>query len=364
MSCRLLYLIGQLRPGGSERQLYYLLQTVNRERYKPAVVVWNYREEDPYVSHIRALGVPLYALPHSSSGCLKLNACRRLIRQLKPELLHSYSFYTNFPAWWAVLGTKAVAIGAMRSDFTRVVKENGPWLGRLSAGWPRTQIYNSRIAAESAQRSKRLFIPRQLYVVRNGIDLQQFQAIPLSTAGRTRILGVGSLLPVKRWDRLLEAVRSLKRRGLDFLVRIVGDGPLRKTLKRQAQAFSVTDCVEFMGHRDDIPHLLAHATFLVHTSDSEGCPNVVMEAMACGRAVLATDVGDVPSLIDHQKTGFVVPRGDDAALIEQMASLIADRELCRRMGKASQIKAQREFGLDHLVSETLAVYRAAGWKDS
>jgi glycosyltransferase involved in cell wall biosynthesis len=147
-------------------------------------------------------------------------------------------------------------------------------------------------------------------------------------------------------------------------VRIVGAGPLRESLQQQAQAFSVADCVEFMGHRDDIPDLLAHATFLVHTSDSEGCPNVVMEAMACGRAVVATGVGDTPSIVEHQKTGFVVPCGDDAALVERMAMLITDRELCRRMGEVGRLKAEREFGLDRLVSETLAAYRAAGWKDS
>jgi glycosyltransferase involved in cell wall biosynthesis len=169
---------------------------------------------------------------------------------------------------------------------------------------------------------------------------------------------------VKRWDRLLKAVSSLKRRGLDFSVRIVGAGPLRESLQQQAQAFNIAGCVEFMGHRDDIPGLLAHATFLVHTSDSEGCPNVVMEAMACGRAVVATGVGDTPAIVEHQRTGFVVPRGDDAALVEHMATLIADRELCRRMGEMGRLKAEREFGIDRLVSETLAVYRAAGWKDS
>jgi D-inositol-3-phosphate glycosyltransferase len=85
--------------------------------------------------------------------------------------------------------------------------------------------------------------------------------------------------------------------------------------------------------------------------------------MACGRAVVATGVGDTQAIIDHQKTGFVVPRDDDAALVECMASLIADRELCRRMGELGRVKAEREFGLDRFVSETLAVYRAAGWKD-
>ncbi len=82
MSCRLLYLIGQLRPGGSERQLCYLLQAVNRARYQPAVAVWNYREEDPYVSHLQALGVPLHPLPRASSGSVRLKTFRRLIRRI------------------------------------------------------------------------------------------------------------------------------------------------------------------------------------------------------------------------------------------------------------------------------------------
>jgi glycosyltransferase involved in cell wall biosynthesis len=86
--------------------------------------------------------------------------------------------------------------------------------------------------------------------------------------------------------------------------------------------------------------------------------------MACGRAVVATDVGDTPSLVEDRKTGFVVPRGDDAALVERMATLIADRELCHRMGQAGRLKAKHEFGLDRLVSETLAAYRDAGWKDT
>jgi glycosyltransferase involved in cell wall biosynthesis len=362
MSCRLLYLVGQLRPGGLERQLCYLLQAMPRDQYNPAVAVWNFNERDMYVSHIQAQGVALHPFPRTSSGSVKLRAFRRLVRQLKPEVIHSYTSFTNFAAWWAALGTKAVAVGAVRSDFTRAMRENGPWLGRLSARWPRTQIFNNLSAAEYARRSRSLFGPRQLHVVRNGVDLQYFRAVPLATTGRACVLGVGTLSPVKRWDRLLRAVLSLKRRRLDLSVRIIGDGPLREPLKQQAQALGVADFVELIGYRDDIPGLLANATFLVHTSDSEGCPNVVMEAMACGRAVVAMDVGDISSLVEDQKTGFVVHRGDEATLAERMELLIADRELCCRMGEAGRLKAEREFGLDRLVSETLAAYRAAGWK--
>jgi glycosyltransferase involved in cell wall biosynthesis len=87
-----------------------------------------------------------------------------------------------------------------------------------------------------------------------------------------------------------------------------------------------------------------------------------MEAMACGRAVVATDVGDARYLIDEGRTGFVTPRGDAAALAERIAQLITDGALCRKMGGAGRSRAEQEFGLDRMVDETLAVYRSTGWR--
>jgi glycosyltransferase involved in cell wall biosynthesis len=139
---------------------------------------------------------------------------------------------------------------------------------------------------------------------------------------------------------------------------------LRVDLESQSKNLLRNGLVQFLGPRDDIPTLLGNSAFLVHTADTEGCPNIVMEAMACGRAVVATDAGDVPVLVENGKTGFVVRRGDDASLIEAMASLIADAALCCRMGEAGRIKAEQDFGLERLVAETLAAYRAAGWRDS
>jgi glycosyltransferase involved in cell wall biosynthesis len=364
INCRVLYLIGQLVPGGSERQLYYLLQAMDRERYKPVVVVWNHCEKDVYVHRIRELGVPLYSFPQIPSSTVKLVRFRRLVRALQPELVHSYSFYLNFAASWAVCATRTVAVGSLRSDFTGDKMDMGSWLGRLSARWPRNQICNSLSAIETVRRSRSLFVPRQLSMVRNGIDLKRFRMAAFSPFGRPCIVGVGSLVPVKRWDRLLGAALALKKRGFDFLVRIVGDGPLHRSLKQQAQSMGVSDCVQFMGYSDDIPGLLGNAAFLAHPSDTEGCPNAVIEAMACGRAVVATDVGDVPTLVENGKTGFIVRRGDDMMLAERMATLLTDRDLCWHMGEASRAKAEREFGLDRLISETLSAYRTAGWEGS
>lgn len=364
MICRLLYLVGQLRPGGLERQLYYLLQAMDRERYRPAVVVWNVRENNVYAPQIRALGVALHSFHPELSATAKLREFRRLVRKLKPEVVHSYSFYTNFAAHWGTYGTQAVALGSIRNDFTYEQKESGPWLGRLSSRWPHHQIFNSSLAVEVMRRSQSLFVPEHVYLVRNGLDLMLFRRVPFASGRQVRILGVGSLYPYKRWDRLLVAALELKRRGHDCLVQIAGDGPLRGSLQRRAQDLGLANRIEFIGYTADIPKLLSNATFLVHTSDHEGCPNVVMEAMACGRAVIATDAGDVPYLVEDGKTGFVVRRGDDAALVARMATLITQTDLCRHMGEAGRVKAEREFGLDRLVAKTLAAYRSSGWKET
>lgn len=362
MGCRLLYLVGRLHTGGLERQLYYLLQSMDRRQYEPAVAVWNYAEEDFHIPPIRALGVPIHSLAGYSSSIEKMKAFRQLVQQLQPQAVHSYSFYTNIAAAWATWGTRAVALGSVRNDFNWEKQHAGPWLGRLCARWPRTQICNSAAAATSGRSSRSPFVPRHLPVVRNGLDLQRFRHCPLPVDEPVNLLGVGYLLPAKRWDRLLVATRELKRKQHAFTLRIAGDGPLHATLQRQAQDLGVSDCVTFLGHVDDVASLMAEATFVVHTADNEGCPNAVMEAMACGRAVVATDSGDIPFLIQEGKTGFVVRRSDEATLVERLEALIANRDLCGRMGEAGRVKAEQEFGLDRFVEKTFSAYRAAGWQ--
>jgi glycosyltransferase involved in cell wall biosynthesis len=178
---------------------------------------------------------------------------------------------------------------------------------------------------------------------------------------KVHILGIGSLVPVKRWDQVLRAAAILKARGLDCLVQIAGDGPLREDLTRLTHSLGLAAHVEFIGFNDNIPELIAGSSFLVHTSESEGCPNAIMEAMAAGRPVVVTNVGDVPYLVEDGRTGFIVEQGATAILADRMERLITDQDLCRRMGEASRAKAERDFKLERLISETLMAYRAAGW---
>jgi glycosyltransferase involved in cell wall biosynthesis len=362
MRCRLLYLVGQLRTGGLERQLFYLLKAMDRERYRPAVAGWSACETDTYVPQIRNLSVPLYLFPGTTSPLAKMAKFRKLVGSLAPEVVHSYSFYTNFAAWWATLGSPTIAIGSIRNDFVSERHYAGTILGRLSARWPAAQICNSLAAENTLGESVGLFKPAQVRAVLNGLDIDRFMPNPKLPPSPV-LLAIGRLDPAKRWDRLLIAIASVAKRGLEFSVRHAGEGPLLSVLEAQARDLGVDKLIKFLGVRHDITEMLAEATFLIHTADEEGCPNVVMEAMACGRAVLATDAGDVPRLVEDGKTGFVVRRGDHTTLVERMVKLITDPDLCRSMGETARTKAEREFGLHHLVSETLAAYRAAGWKD-
>ena len=358
--CRVLYLVGQLQPGGLERQLFYLLRGMDRESYKPVVVVWNFCRNDIYADEIGRLGIPIYYFSEKASRGEKLKAMRDLLRQLNPEVVHSYSFFTNFAAQWAAWGTRTVPIGSVRSDIFWAKEKSGHLLGRLSARWPSFQIYNSYSSAKNARESKGVFLPKEIFVVPNGLDVNQFAGLFKSIPDTAIILGVGSLYAVKRWDRLLRAAADIKCKGLEYKIKIVGDGPLRRVLQQQTEDFDISDCVEFLGHRQDIPSLLSSARFLVHTADSEGCPNVIMEAMACGRPVVAMDAGDIPVLIDNGKTGFVVPQGDQESLIQRILELLQNHSTCLQMGTAAREKAEREFGIERLVKETMEVYREVG----
>ena len=89
-----------------------------------------------------------------------------------------------------------------------------------------------------------------------------------------------------------------------------------------------------------------------------------MEAMACGLPVVAMDAGDIPYLVEEGRTGFVVRQGEEATFVKRISQLIADDQLCLRMGSAARAKAEREFKVERLISETLDVYRAAGWRET
>jgi glycosyltransferase involved in cell wall biosynthesis len=361
--CRILFLMGSLGGGGAERQLVYLLQAMDRPRHRPALVVWNYQESDVFVPKVRSLGIPFWGFPIEDSSYRKLYQFARLARRLSPEVVHSYSNYTNFAAFCAAHAAGSIGIGSVQNEIDPAcfIKKR-PIMGRLSASLPRLQMSNSHAAAERIMASRRLFAPKRFAIVTNPIDLKEFRDDPVPMKPPHVILGIGSLKPMKRWDRLLKIAKELKLRNLPVQIQIAGDGPLRGQLEAMAADLGITGMIRFLGFRSDIPDLIAGARLIVHTSDAEGTPNVVMEALAAGRAVVATDAGDVDKLIINGETGFVVALDDIETLVARIIDLVTDDGLAERMGKAAREYARREFSMARPLNEMLDVYRSAGWK--
>jgi len=156
------------------------------------------------------------------------------------------------------------------------------------------------------------------------------------------ILFVGRLSPEKGVGELVEATQ-----GLNLVV--AGDGPLRSL---------VPDALGFLPH-DEVQRLLARAAVVVLPSHREGLPLVLLEAMAHGRAVVATPVGGIPSLVEDGVTGLLVRKGDPKALREAIERLLADPDLRRKLGAAARSSVRDLASWDRVVDETLAAYEAA-----
>ncbi len=166
------------------------------------------------------------------------------------------------------------------------------------------------------------------------------------------LLAAGRLHEQKRFDLLLEAFRTVAARRPGVRLVILGVGGLLGDLQARARVLGVADRVAFPGFRDDLPAVHAASDLFVLSSDDEGLPTVVMQAMASGKAVVATDVGSVRDLVEDGVTGLVVPRRDPAALAAAVEALLADDTRRRGMGEAGRARVREAFPLDRSILRT------------
>lgn len=172
-------------------------------------------------------------------------------------------------------------------------------------------------------------------VVRCGVPLERFASSPRRVAHEhLRLLHVGSLLEPKDHDTLLAAARDLRRAGVPFELRLVGEGPRRAAIERRIRAHGLVDHVTLVGAlaNHELPALYEWADVFVLSSRREGLPVVLVEALASGLAVVSTNVGGIPELIRDGVEGFLVPPGDSSALAGAVVRL-RDPQLRRQMGR-------------------------------
>lgn len=193
----------------------------------------------------------------------------------------------------------------------------------------------------------------------SGVDLQCF-APSEPPAGRPIVLLMSRMLWDKGVAEFVEAARRVHASGAGARFVLVGDpdpeNPAAIPVDTLRQ-WHDSGAVEWWGQRDDAPAVLTQASIVVLPSYREGLPKILLEAAACGRAMIATDVPGCREVVEPGATGLLVPPRDAAALADAVQRLLADPALCRRMGRAARALAERDFGVESVVAQTIDVYR-------
>ena len=267
----------------------------------------------------------------------------KLLKRQKPQVAQSFLFHANFVTRWAawLAGVPHVLSGVRVAE--RGVKWH-LWLDRGSRGLVDCYVCVSQAVADFTH--SRLRIPEdRITVIPNAIDYERFAAAcPADLAalglppGRKAVTFVGRLEVQKGVGELVEQSPLWLERLPEHDLLIVGEGPLESQLKSLAERLEFSSRIHFAGFQSNVPEILKASDLLVLPSRWEGMPNVVLEAMAAGRAVVSTDVEGVRELLGEQADEQFVPRGDYRALADRIASLAGHDADLRRLGDANQMR--------------------------
>src|SRR5205823_1941917 len=186
------------------------------------------------------------------------------------------------------------------------------------------------------------------------VRLERF-ALPRSPV-RGRILMVGRLASPKRPDLALRALAALRAAIPEAELHVVGDGSLRLQAERLAAKLGLAEAVRFLGHREDVPELLAASECALLASDYEGCPLTVVEAMAAGVPVAATDAGGTGELVPPGSTGELGPLGDAEALALALERVLGDPGRAAELGAEGRRVARASLSLERMVERLVGLY--------
>ena len=270
----------------------------------------------------------------------------RWCRARRISVVQTCDLYANaFALPAAVLGGVAVRIGSRRE----LNPDKSPAqiaLQRQAYRFAHTVVANSRAAATILQREG---VPAsRTQIIANGIDAHRFAA-RASYRSISTVLTVANLRAEKAHEVLLQAASTVLNAHPHVRFQIAGDGPRLGELRALAVTLGIADRVTFLGHREDVPALLAQADAFVLPSRSEAFPNGAIEAMAAGLPVVASAVGGLLDLIEPGRTGLLVPPDDARALAETIGGLVSAPARAAALGAAARDEVARRYSFERMV---------------
>lgn len=287
----------------------------------------------------------------------------RLCRQFRPHVLYVFGMRAAFGgALIAARLTGARVIASQRNVHTNALWY---WLQRAIMTLGGVRVITNSAAGAEVLRERSHLNADAVDVIYNGIDVPAITACavaepdtPPSGPG-PHLVCVANLVGHKGHEILLEATRTLAGDYPDVRLHLVGRDELDGRLHAASRACSVLrDRVVFHGYLENPTALMSKCDIVVQASRKEGMPTALLEALACGMPVVATDVGGTAELIVNGVTGRLVPYGDPTALARAVGELLADRALAARLATAGKTRVEGEFSMDNMVRRHQDVFHA------
>jgi glycosyltransferase involved in cell wall biosynthesis len=347
-----------LEVGGSERQFVALVESLSRERLDvhPACLL-----------RIGGLAAKLGDIPEFPPGGglvgirsqLARWAIARSLRRDGIAVAHAFDFYTNLMLIPAARIAGVPVIGSHRQLgdlLTSAQFKAQRWAFRFCS----RVVCNSRAAAVSLLSAG---LPEEkLEIIPNGLTEEAFIEYPPAIPRKPGVVRVGMIArmnnTVKNHPAFLRAAAKLSKQYPIIEFVLLGDGPLRPGLEAMAAELGITEKVFFAGERHDISAMLASLDISVLISSSESLSNVILESMAAGVPVVATDVGGNPELVKDGETGLLVPPGDEEKLVEALARLVRDPILRTQYARQSKEFARSQFHIGQVSRRFEQLYLA------
>ena len=362
MSTRILFVIGTLDVGGAERQLVELASHLDK-RFVPTVCCLF--DRGALADELERSGVQVMVggISHvrRHRGLRRLVALARLpaefirlwwrVRRLGPAILHGFLFHSYIiGAFVGRLAGVPVIVAGRRS--LSHFKRHHPvlrFVERVANGLTDAVVANSRAVREDTLVSEGVAANR-IEVIYNGLDPSRFDVAPaedlrarLAVGAGPVVLVVANLIPYKGHTYFLNAWTLIRDRHPSAVALLCGEGPARAHLEAEAARLHVASSIRFLGRRSDVPALLTIADVLVHPSTEEGFCNALLEAMAAGRPVVATDVGGTAEAVVSGETGWIVPARDAARLASATVEILERPDRGRSLGEAGRRRVQARF---------------------
>jgi glycosyltransferase involved in cell wall biosynthesis len=356
---KLVLLIATLEQSGAEKQLVLLARGLPRAAFDVDVVALT--RGGFYAQVLRDAGVRVHVVGKRRK--LDLQALRRLralVRRLDPDVIHAWMFTANAYARLLFSGRRRPAVIASERGSDGWKHGWQHVVDRLLVGRASRMVANApEVAREAAERG---FPPARIVVVRNGVSLPDGPRPPAPLDPRirpgARVVGsVGRLADGKRIEDLIDAAALLRAHAPDATLLLIGDGPLRAALERRAATLGLGDAVLFTGHRSDAADLVRGFDAFWLASASEGMSNGLLEAMAAGTPVVASDIPTNRELIVDGVTGHLVPLGSPRDLADATVRLWRDPARRGALTAAALAHVRRELGVDVMVDAYARLYR-------